>query len=114
MVAVTIDIPGGTERQYEQIVATVFPEGKIPEGWVVHLAGPTENGWRVVNVVPSQEQFDAFAREQLLPAAQAAGGRNARGRVLSRPPHDPELRQLRCLIRCTATPSSSPPSRSSD
>jgi hypothetical protein len=39
----------------------------------VHLAGPTENGWRVVNVVPSQEEFEAFAREQLLPAAQQAG-----------------------------------------
>jgi hypothetical protein len=33
----------------------------------VHVAGPTENGWRVVNVVPSQEQYEAFAREQLLP-----------------------------------------------
>jgi len=39
----------------------------------VHLAGPTENGWRVVNVVPSQEEFEDFAREQLLPAAQQAG-----------------------------------------
>ena len=31
------------------------------------------NGWQVVNVVPSQEQFETFAREQLLPAAQQAG-----------------------------------------
>jgi hypothetical protein len=42
VVAVTIDIPGGTARQYEQIVATVFQEGRIPEGRVVHVAGPTE------------------------------------------------------------------------
>jgi hypothetical protein len=65
--------PGGTERQYEQIVATVFPDGKLPEGWLVHLAGPTETGWRVLNVVPSQEQFEVFAREQRLPATQQVG-----------------------------------------
>ena len=32
----------------------------------MHLAGPTENGWRVVNVVPSQQESEDFAREQLL------------------------------------------------
>ena len=72
-VAVTVDIPGGTEQLYEQVIATVFPEGKLPEGWLVHIAGPTENGWRVINVVPSQEQFETFARERLLPATQAVG-----------------------------------------
>jgi hypothetical protein len=45
-----IDIPGGTEQQYEQITATLFPDGKLPDGWLVHLAGPTADGWRVVNV----------------------------------------------------------------
>ena len=72
-VAVTIDIPGGTEQQYEQITTGLFPDGKLPDGWLVHLAGPTADGWRVVNVVPSQKQFEAFARDQLLPAAQQAG-----------------------------------------
>jgi hypothetical protein len=42
MVAVTIDMPGGTARQYEQIIAAVLQEGRIPEGRVVHVAGPTE------------------------------------------------------------------------
>ena len=73
MVVVIVDIPGGTELQYDKITATVFPGGKIPDGWVMHVAGPTENGWRVVNVIPSEELFEVFAREQLLPAAQAAG-----------------------------------------
>jgi hypothetical protein len=39
----------------------------------LHIAGPTENGWRVVNVVQSQEQFEEFARERLLPATQRVG-----------------------------------------
>jgi hypothetical protein len=51
MVAVTIDIPGGTRRQYEQVIAALLPEGRLPEGTLVHVAGPTENGWRVLNVV---------------------------------------------------------------
>src|SRR5712691_2095485 len=72
-VAVILDIPGGTEQLYEQVVREVFPEGKLPEGWLLHIAGPTESGWRVVNVVPSREQFEAFAREELLPATQQAG-----------------------------------------
>lgn len=39
----------------------------------MHLAGPIEGGWRVVNVVPSQEQFEAFASERLRPAFEQAG-----------------------------------------
>ena len=73
-VAVIIAVPGGNQEIYEQLTAKLFPEGKLPEGWLVHLAGPGENGWRLVNVVPSQEQFEVFAREQLIPAVQQAGG----------------------------------------
>jgi hypothetical protein len=42
------------------------------DGWQVHIAGPSEIGWRIINVVPSQEQFEAFARDRLFPAAQQA------------------------------------------
>jgi hypothetical protein len=71
-VAVIVDIPGGNAQVYEQLTAKLFAQGKLPEGWLVHLAGPTADGWRIVNVVPSQEQFEAVAREQLLPAVRAA------------------------------------------
>jgi hypothetical protein len=66
-VAVIIDVPNGNQQFYDRIVPTLFPEGKLPEGWQLHVAGPTETGWRIVNVVPSQEEFEAFAREQLGP-----------------------------------------------
>ena len=72
-VAVIIDFPDGNAQKYEQVTSKLFPEGKLPEGWQVHIAGPAGNGWQVVNVVPSQEQFETFAREQLLPATQQAG-----------------------------------------
>lgn len=51
----------------------MFPDGNLPDGWLLHLAGPTEDGWRAINVVQSRDQFDAFARDQLLPAVQEAG-----------------------------------------
>ena len=70
-VAVIVDVPGGNEQLYEQL--KLFPEGKLPEGWLMHLAGPTETGWRVVNIVPSREEFEAFAQEQLAPTAQQVG-----------------------------------------
>ena len=71
-VAVIVDIPGGNQQIYDQLTARLFRDGKLPDGWRVHLAGPTEAGWRIVNVVPSQEEFEAFAREKLFPAVQQA------------------------------------------
>jgi hypothetical protein len=73
-VAVIIDVPNGNQQFYDQIIPTLFPEGNLPEGWMVHIAGPTEDGWRIVNVVPSQEGFEEFARETLGPALQQLEG----------------------------------------
>jgi hypothetical protein len=56
-------------------VATVAPEhqhDRPRDRASFHITGPSENGW-VINVVSSGEQFETFAREQLLPAAQQAG-----------------------------------------
>jgi hypothetical protein len=72
-VAVLVEIPGGTKHQYEQVASQIFRDGTLPEGWLVHVAGPAEGGWRVVNVVQSQEEFEQFARETILPATRQAG-----------------------------------------
>ena len=71
-VAVIVDIPSGNQQVYEQLTAKLFQDGKLPEGWQVHLAGPTADGWRIINVVPSEEHFEAFARQKLFPAVQQA------------------------------------------
>jgi hypothetical protein len=73
-VAVVIDVPKGNQQFYDQIIPTLFPNGELPEGWLLHIAGPTEDGWRIVNVVPSQEGFEAFAHETLGPALQQLEG----------------------------------------
>jgi hypothetical protein len=73
-VAVIIDVPNGNQQFYDQIIPALFPAGMLPEGWQMHMAGPTETGWRIVNVVPSKEGFEAFAREQLGPTLQQLEG----------------------------------------
>ena len=35
-------------------------ESPSPEGFIAHLAGPTDNGWRVVDVWESEEAAGAF------------------------------------------------------
>lgn len=74
-VGVIVTVPEGTEEQYEQIAPTLFPEDKLPDGWAIHIAGPTDSGWQVINVVPSREEFETFAREKLIPATQQADDR---------------------------------------
>jgi hypothetical protein len=73
-VAVVIDIPNGNQQFYDQVIPTLFPEDTLPEGWLMHIAGPTESGWRIVNVVPSQQEFEDFAREKLGPTLQRLEG----------------------------------------
>ena len=72
-VGVIVEVRGGTREQYEEIAATLFPDGRLPDGWVVHIAGPIDGGWRVINVVHSREEFEVFTRDQLVPAAREAG-----------------------------------------
>ena len=73
-VAVVIDVPNGNQQFYDQLIPTLFPESKLPEGWVMHVAGPTQTAWRIVNVVPSHEGFEEFAGDVLGPAFQQLEG----------------------------------------
>ena len=73
-VAVVIDVPNGNQQFYDQVLTTLFPQGTLPEGWLTHIAGPTDAGWRIVNVVPSQKEFEDFAREKLGPTLRQLEG----------------------------------------
>jgi hypothetical protein len=48
-------------------------ENDWPAGIVSHTAGATEQGWCVVDIWDSQEQFDAFMQSRLGPAMGKAG-----------------------------------------
>ncbi|GHJ97183.1 hypothetical protein SNE510_67020 [Streptomyces sp. NE5-10] len=62
-VIVTVEIPGGTQEQYESATARLERAGWWPpQGFLAHAAGPDgSGGWRVVDFWESEEDFLAFA-----------------------------------------------------
>ena len=66
-----LDIPGMTEAQY-RTVRDVLGEGLQP-GNLVHMAGPIEGGWRVVEVWESPEAMGAFFQSPEAASAFQAG-----------------------------------------
>ena len=72
-VGVFMEFPGVTREQYEQLVQDLALSGP-PEGELIHVCGPTsDGGWRTVDGWESQEAFERFANELLIPRAQARG-----------------------------------------
>jgi hypothetical protein len=77
-IALVHDIPGGTQDDYDRIVQELVG-GELnslsdwpADGILVHIAGPTAEGWRVVDVWESEAAIEAFG-ERLGPAMEAAG-----------------------------------------
>jgi hypothetical protein len=73
-VVIVNEIEGGNQDFYEQVNPKVMPEGKLPDGCQLHIAGPIDNGWRVITVWDSDDQFQQFREEKLIPALREAGG----------------------------------------
>ena len=66
------NFPGGTKEQYEASIAAVHPsDGGLPEGQLFHAAGPSADGWTIVAVHESQESWERFRDEILMPRMQA-------------------------------------------
>jgi quinol monooxygenase YgiN len=72
-VCLIFDGPGVTQAQYEQVRNEVAPGDRPPAGALYHVAGPTENGWCVVEVWESQEALDRFVQQKLQQALTKAG-----------------------------------------
>jgi len=74
---VTHHFAGGTKEQYEASVAAVHPsDGSLPEGQILHIAGPSGDGWLIVAIHESKESWERFRDEDLGPrmAAGIPGG----------------------------------------
>ncbi len=64
--------PGGTQEQYESSIAAVHPsDGSLPEGQIFHAAGPSADGWTIVAIHDSQESWERFRDETLMPTMSA-------------------------------------------
>ena len=60
--------PGGTQEQYEASIAAVHPsDGSLPEGQIFHAAGPSADGWTIIAIHDSQESWERFRDETLMP-----------------------------------------------
>jgi hypothetical protein len=76
-IAVVIDFAGGTAEKHDELVEamglTGQPASSVP-GLIFHAAGPTETGWRVIDVWESEDDLTRFRNEQMMPAAMKIGG----------------------------------------
>jgi hypothetical protein len=73
-IVIVNEIEGGSQDFYDQVNPKVMPGGKLPDGCQVHIAGPADNGWRVITVWDSEERFQQFRDEKLVPAIREVGG----------------------------------------
>ncbi len=58
-VAFIFEVPGLTQEQYETVVQEAHG-GQPSAGVLAHLAGPTEGGWRIIDVWESEAAANAF------------------------------------------------------
>jgi hypothetical protein len=76
---ITNKFKGGTREQYDRTAAVVRPPDGLPEGEHHHFAGPTPDGWIVVAIYESQESWERFREEKLLPGLQEVGEKGLPG-----------------------------------
>jgi hypothetical protein len=63
--------PGGTKEQYEASIAAVHPTpDTLPNGQIFHAAGPSADGWTIVAIHESQDSWDRFRDDILMPRMQ--------------------------------------------
>jgi hypothetical protein len=88
-VVIVNEIEGGNQEMYDKINPKVMEGGSLPEGCQLHIAGPVENGWRVITVWDSEDQFQQFRDEKLIPALQEVGeGERVAPRITAQPVHN--------------------------
>lgn len=64
------DMPGVTESDYRLVERNLGPDR--PPGLLAHVSGPTDEGWRVVNIWQTEEAYRQFVSERLMRAAGLA------------------------------------------
>jgi hypothetical protein len=73
--AITHNFPDGTEEQYRAALAAVHPaDGSLPAGQSYHAAGPTDEGWMIIAIFDSKEDWERFRDQELRPGLQSAEG----------------------------------------
>ena len=75
-VIVTAEIPGAGPEEYARLAREVEASVKdlTPSGWRLHVAGPVDGDWRIIELWDSQEAADSFfSSEEMQRAIRQAG-----------------------------------------
>ena len=91
-VVVSAVAPGFNAETYEAVTGRAMPGDQLPDGCKLHIAGPVEQGWRVITVWESREAFDRFREAKLIPAIREITGEQAPPAV------EPEVNPVHKLI----------------
>ena len=84
-VVIVNEMEGGGQDLYDQVNQRVMEGGSLPDGCQLHI----ENGWRVITVWDSEERFQQFRDEKLIPAIREAGaGERIAPSVTANPVHN--------------------------
>jgi hypothetical protein len=74
-VAVELNFRGATLDQYDEVIQKMGLKqgGPTPPGAISHWVAKTDDGFRVIDVWESKEDFERFAQEQIGPYSREAG-----------------------------------------
>lgn len=64
------EMPGVSAAEYHQVEKHLGPDR--PPGLLAHVAGPTEQGWRIINIWADEAAFRTFQSQRLVRAAGLA------------------------------------------
>jgi hypothetical protein len=88
-VVIVNEIEGGSQEMYDEVNPKVMEGDSLPDGCQLHIAGPIENGWRVITVWESEDRFQQFRDEKLLPALRETGeGDRISPQISAQPVHN--------------------------
>ncbi len=66
---------GENTRHYDAITAMVGLPGSLPDGLLLHTAGPTpQGGFRTFDVWETRDHIERFLEEKLMPAVTTIAG----------------------------------------
>lgn len=65
--------PEVSPEQYEAVRKEVNWENELPDGGKFHLAWFADDGFRVLDLWDSPQQFERFVNERLMPGVQKVG-----------------------------------------
>jgi hypothetical protein len=72
-IVVTLEVPGMTKEQYDRSVSQFGNEVKHAKGFIAHCSGAIEGGYYVTEMWQSQEDWERWMRETVMPAAGELG-----------------------------------------